>query len=80
VPKTERMDGSNLHRVAPVLLICQECEVAADEFARGWRTYLADDPDDANAERVMATYCPDCAVREFGRAGARSSESHGRHA
>lgn len=67
------MDDRNLHRVPPVLLVCQECEAVTEEFARGWRTLLADDPDAADAEPLIATYCPECAVREFGLAPSRSN-------
>jgi len=55
-----------------VLLTCEECEKVADEVARGWRIRRADDPEDPDAEPLMATYCPDCAVREFGFAPRQS--------
>jgi hypothetical protein len=48
------------------LLLCEECEAATAEFERGWRTYIADDPDEPSVEPLVATYCPTCAVREFG--------------
>jgi len=47
-------------------LLCEECDAVSDELASGWRTYLAPEPDDPAAAMMVATYCPDCAVREFG--------------
>jgi hypothetical protein len=47
-------------------LRCVECDRVSDDRARGWRTKLADDPDDPFDEPVLASYCPACAVREFG--------------
>ena len=44
-------------------LICEECERQADVFAHGWRTYLTLEEDDSTQ---TATYCPECAGREFG--------------
>lgn len=49
-----------------MLLRCEECAQVSDQAARGWRTLLAPDPDDAEAGPMLATYCPLCAVREFG--------------
>jgi len=60
------MDHRDLRTITWRALICQECELKSDEDARGWRTYLASDPDDAEAPPMVASYCPDCAVREFG--------------
>ena len=60
------MDGNDLPMVAPVHLLCIECECESDDAARGWRTYLASDPDEPKAEPLLASYCPTCAVREFG--------------
>lgn len=47
-------------------LRCQECDHLSDEAARGWRTFLAPDPDEPEAAPIVATYCPSCAAREFG--------------
>jgi hypothetical protein len=52
--------------VVAMRLRCQECAELSDEAARGWRTLLAPDPDDAEAGPMLATYCPLCADREFG--------------
>jgi hypothetical protein len=44
------------------ILVCVECEAESEERARGWRALLADaefEPEEA------ATYCPDCARKEF---------------
>jgi hypothetical protein len=59
------MDGANLHKVAMVPLSCIECLDESDDEARGWRMYLDEDRDEPG-EVLIATYCPDCAVREFG--------------
>ena len=45
--------------VRPRRLTCLECEDVARGQAWGWRVYL-----DVDGE--LATYCPDCAEREFG--------------
>jgi hypothetical protein len=47
-------------------LRCEECAQVSDEAARGWRTFLAPDPDDGEGAPMLATYCPVCADREFG--------------
>lgn len=44
-------------------LTCQECGRKADPDARGWRTVLTHE-EDGSVE--TATYCPECAAREFG--------------
>jgi len=49
-----------------VPLTCSECEVEADECARGWLAYLVDLPDDEDEVELIA-FCPMCAAREFGR-------------
>lgn len=41
-------------------LVCVECGVR-DDGERGWRAYLTVDDE-------VATYCPDCARKEFGDA------------
>jgi ribosomal protein L44E len=42
-------------------LLCAECGKQADANAEGWRAYLtSDEPEE------VATFCPDCAKREFG--------------
>ena len=64
--ENQGMDGNELPLAALVQLLCIECERESDDAAHGWRTYLAADPDDPNAEPVLASYCPTCAVREFG--------------
>jgi hypothetical protein len=46
-------------RLAPHRLICLECLEVARGHATGWRAYLTD-------EAELATYCPECAEREFG--------------
>ena len=60
------MDSTNFPLVTLTRLACQECCRDSDDEARGWRTYVADDPDEVDAEPVVASYCPDCAEREFG--------------
>jgi hypothetical protein len=60
------MDGANLHKVAMMRLSCIECLEESDDDARGWRMYLDEDREDPGSELLIATYCPDCAVREFG--------------
>jgi hypothetical protein len=41
-------------------LVCVECRRRWTEPAERWRTYLTDDE-----PPETATYCPDCAAREF---------------
>lgn len=60
------MDSTNVHKVAMVRLSCIECRAESDDRARGWRMYLDEDRDEPGSELLIATYCPDCAVREFG--------------
>ena len=43
---------------------CEECEVEAEEDARGWEAHLAD-LDDDDGEDELLFYCPVCAEREF---------------
>ena len=57
---------AEVRMVTPMQLECQECRLLSDEEARGWRMYRADDPDDPFAAPLIASYCPDCAEREFG--------------
>jgi hypothetical protein len=52
--------------VTVMRLRCEECVQLSDGSACGWRTFLAPDPDDAEAAPMLATYCPLCAAREFG--------------
>ncbi len=75
IAEASGVDGENLLRVAAVHLQCVECERVADDEARRWRMNLVADPDDATAERVLATYCPACAVREFGPSRANRQEA-----
>ncbi len=58
-------------------LRCEECARLSVRAARGWRTYLAPDPDEPDAEQMLATYCPTCAEREFGlrTAGASATDA-----
>ena len=60
------MDGNDLPIVRPMHLRCVECDEVSAAEARGWRTYLAPDPDEPEGEPMLATYCCECAVREFG--------------
>jgi hypothetical protein len=46
-------------------LVCRECGAVADPYARGWRGYRVDDPEE-NEPPELAFYCPWCAEREFG--------------
>jgi hypothetical protein len=47
-------------------LVCAECGRRADADAEGWRAFLtSDEPEE------VATFCLDCAEREFGRAFRR---------
>lgn len=41
-----------------VCVVCVECGATSDD-GRDWKTYLA-------ADGEAATYCPECAAREFG--------------
>jgi hypothetical protein len=45
-------------------LRCVECSIVSDESASGWRAYLTDDEYEPTA---VATFCPQCAAREFGQ-------------
>jgi Zn finger protein HypA/HybF involved in hydrogenase expression len=58
-------------------LRCEECAQLSVGAARGWRTYLAPDPDEPEAGSMLATYCPACAEREFGvrTAGASATDA-----
>ncbi|MBD0348616.1 MAG: hypothetical protein ICV59_05640 [Thermoleophilia bacterium] len=49
----------------PATLVCAECQTAADERARGWRAFLAFDPDEDEFESLVI-FCPGCAESEFG--------------
>ena len=53
-------------------LTCQECGRKADPDARGWRTVLTHE-EDGSVE--TATYCPECAAREFGDDEDESADS-----
>ena len=44
-------------------LICEECGRQADVVAHAWRTVLTLEEDGSTQ---TATYCPECARREFG--------------
>ena len=48
------------------MLRCEECgrEARKDEESKGWRAFLAGDPQDDPPE--VAVFCPECAEREFG--------------
>ena len=46
-------------------LRCVECGAIADVEARGWRAFIAHNPDEDELPEI-AVYCPDCAEREFG--------------
>jgi hypothetical protein len=59
--------------VSLIQLRCQECSEVSDDAAQGWRTLLAPDPDEPEAGPMLATYCPWCAVREFGANVLKSS-------
>lgn len=50
-------------RAVTVKLICEECGRQADVVAHAWRTVLTLEEDDSTQ---TATYCPECARREFG--------------
>lgn len=58
-------------------LRCQECDQSSDDAARGWRTFIAPDPDEPEAGPMLATYCPSCAAREFGVAVGEASRPTG---
>ena len=45
------------------MLKCEECGREADVVAHGWRTVLTYEE---NGSTETATYCPECAQREFG--------------
>ena len=50
----------------PLIPECAECETPwLPSDRERWRAYLGGDDLDELAELVL--YCPDCAVREFGR-------------
>lgn len=58
-----------------VALVCQECRVASNSRATGWRGYRIDDPDE-NGPPALAFYCPTCAEREFGPSGYAAKNRH----
>jgi hypothetical protein len=41
-------------------LVCAECGRRADDVAAGWRAFLTSDEPEG-----VATFCPECAEREF---------------
>jgi hypothetical protein len=45
-------------------LVCVECSTVSDDAAIGWRACLTDDEYEPTA---VATFCPQCAKREFGQ-------------
>ena len=47
---------------------CIECGEIATPGCRGWRAFIAEDPDEDESPFVVV-YCPECWVREFGEAG-----------
>ena len=55
-------------------LCCVECGRSSNPDAKGWRMYHAYDLD-REGELVLAAYCPECAVREFGEIGAERKKA-----
>lgn len=49
---------ARLRRLLGSRLVCVECGGTSEGGARGWRALLTVDDE-------VATYCPDCAAREF---------------
>ena len=54
-------------RVSAALSVmrCAECESVADDTARGWTGFRADDPE-LNEPPQLAFFCPACTTAEFG--------------
>jgi hypothetical protein len=50
-------------------LVCAECKAEAPPDALGWRSYVVGIGDEVDRDEEVATYCPECAEREFGRRG-----------
>jgi ribosomal protein L44E len=69
------MDGTEMRMVDSMRLRCQECARPSDDAARGWRMYLGPDPDEPDAPPMLATYCRECAEREFDLHEASASAS-----
>ena len=42
---------------------CEECGAKSDDQARSRRALIGEEDD---GELMVATFCPDCAAREFG--------------
>jgi hypothetical protein len=72
------MEARDMRIVELMRLRCQECDHLSDDAARGWRTFLAPDPDEPDAAPIVATYCPLCAAREFGLNVGETSRPTGR--
>ena len=47
---------------------CIECGAECDQLAKGWRAYLAPEPNE-EPESELLMFCPECAEREFGPSG-----------
>ncbi len=53
------MSASDSQAQTGAVLVCAECSKRSELSARGWRAFLAVDDQ-------VASYCPECAEREFG--------------
>jgi hypothetical protein len=72
------MEARDMRIVESMRLRCQECDHLSDDAARGWRMFLAPDPDEPDAPPMLATYCPPCGAREFGWSVGEASRPTGR--
>ena len=55
-----------VERATDGLLVCTQCATDAPPDAFGWQAHLTVGDDDAEDAEEVATYCPECAAREFG--------------
>ena len=56
-------------------LCCEECGRLSSPEASGWRITHAHDSDIEGDEVVLASYCSECWVREFGEARAERKKA-----
>jgi hypothetical protein len=65
-------------------LLCEECDLEADDDAAGWRAYLGHEPGEDEAPFVV-TYCPGCrgasstTRRTSGRRSRRAGATYPAH-
>ena len=59
------MDGGRSTEQDVHVLACVECRRVSTFYARGWKAYRTDEPDE-DEPPALAFYCPVCAYVEFG--------------